>query len=188
MGRYTITKYYAYDRPWINPKRSKARRVLWVALRFLNNVAPYERCFPKESVWKGSMHFSADRALAKELISSRPDLEQELDHTASPDETYFATIYSRDRQRRGLPVTVTDFDSEMQGTHFIRKRRDRRSAVGRLLTTVDLRLLKPQDVSDALRSGALFARKCDLNVARAIRGSLSGRGTDRLGACQGSRA
>ena len=167
-GVRAVTKFYPYGIGWLNPKRGLLQRLWWRAFRILNARAPYARSLPELPLWKGSMFFLADRPLAERLIAQAPQLEPLLRFAHAPDEILFATVYARDRSERGLVVTETAVNAERQGTHFIPRRVAVRRALQWLRPPADDRRIEPDNIDAAMRSGALFARKCDLATAQRI--------------------
>jgi len=173
LDRYMVTKLYPYDVEALNPTRGPIRRLTWAALKFLIRVVPFELRVPRQPLWKGSMFFVADRELTARFLEDHPELERVFRYSQAPDEMFFTTIFGRYLEERSQPVPLTRFGDDVQGAHFIRKRLPKRSLLQKLTSSVDTRRLFPSDIPDALASGALFARKCDLEACKLIKLSHS---------------
>lgn len=169
-GEKAATGYFPYSVRWLNPRRGIPQRLLWAIYTRLMLALPFGRRLPKRGLWKGSMFFVADRRLAKLICDEATELGRYLRYAHAPDEIFSQTVYGRDREARGLPVSITSRMDELQGAHFIRQRGEKRTLLQRLTaSSPDSRSLLEADIPDALASGALFARKCSPHVVGQLR-------------------
>ncbi len=169
LGRSIVSRFYPYDIAWLNPHRGHWQHLLWSLYCRLNRRLGYRRRLDPIRLWKGSMFFVIDRELAGLALADQPRLDEALRYSHAPDEIFFSTLYAWQLERRGdIPRLVAESD-DLQGRHFIRKHGIRRSLWERLTRTPDDRRLRPEDIPDALASGALFARKCGLAVCRLLK-------------------
>lgn len=163
-----ISKLHFMDIGWLNPSAGKLRRQLRKLLDRTNALLPYN-VQHHGPVAKGSQWFCVTRHQAGRLISEGNRLAPEFARSFAPDETLFQTVWYRDRVAQGIPAPFIDHYAPVQGLHYIAARPPADLTLAdRLWRTVDLRRMTIEDVEPALRSGALFARKCTPEVVKAL--------------------
>lgn len=168
FGKDVLFSHYPYDVPALNPRRGTARRLIWAVYLRINRRVGRLWPMPAMPIWKGSMFFTADRAFAEEVMQEHRALHARLARAHAPDELFFTTVYRQWLARNGRALQLTPEADQRQGHHFIRRRPLQRSLLKRVFEAYDDRRLELADVSTALASDALFARKCDLQVSREL--------------------
>jgi len=169
LGRYVVTKFHPHDNRFLTPKASGLHARAWSAYKWLSARLPYERKLDLQDLWKGSQFFVIDRAYAEICVRPPADLVRALRYALAPDEILFVTMIVRHLQSTGTVIPTIPSSSERQGGHFILKRVPKRHGLwDRAFGLVDLRRLAVSDVDDAMASGAMFARKCSVEVSKKI--------------------
>ena len=170
-GGGTVNKYFFNDVALWNPSKGKMYHRLWSVYKKVNALLPYRRRLQYGQIWRGSVYFVMDRALATSCCALPPALVHDLKYALGPDEMAFATLYAEQAARTGGTVPLTSPDATLQALHYIRMRVPQRSEMSlrsRLFDMVDLRRLDESDIADADASGALFTRKCSLLVSQVL--------------------
>lgn len=176
LGRYVVTKYHPFDIKLTNPKNSAFNAFAWNIYKFVNNNIPYERKVEISDLWKGSQFFAIPRNVAMRFVEPQEKLVHALRFAMAPDEIFFTTLYVRWARDNDMPLLLTDPKDQNQNIHHIRKRKSRnRPLLQRIFVPIDLRVLDRADVGIAVQSGALFARKCSLEVSQEIKSLWSER-------------
>lgn len=165
--RNAVDKFHFMDVAALNPWRGKLRRQLWKLARGINSLLPYARSKPGLIV-KGSQWFHATRSEAEILLDERDGLSKRLRRSFAPDEMLFQTRWYRHQLALGRTPRFEDEDAPLQALHYIPQHPPRGSLLQQMRTDIDPRLLKQTDIEPALRSGALFARKCPPDVVDAL--------------------
>ena len=172
LGRYVVTKFHPHDNPFLSPATSRMHERLWNACKWIDDRLPYERKIDLRELWIGSQFFIIDREHGAACIDPPEALVHALRYALAPDEIFFTTIIQGRLRAEGADIATTAQSDPCQGGHFILKREPaRRGFWQRLFKRVDLRKLAISDVDDARASGAFFARKCSVEVSKAIRAS-----------------
>lgn len=170
FGRYVVTKYHPLDNSVFNPKTDAVRAFLWNIYKIINNILPYERKVDVKDLWKGSVYFLVNREVAELFCSEHKQLVSDLTYALATDEIFFATLYVRWAKQNGIDLQFTSPSSFIQGLHYIRKRNSKqRPLFQRLFLPIDLRVLDEENIQDAARSPALFARKCLPHISNELK-------------------
>lgn len=170
FGRYVVTKYHPLDSSVFNPKTDAVRAFLWNIYKIINNILPYERKVNVKDLWKGSVYFLVNREVAELFCSEHKQLVSDLTYALATDEIFFATLYVRWAKQNGVDLQLTSPSSFIQGLHYIRKRNSKqRPLFQRLFLPIDLRVLEEENIPDAARSPALFARKCLPHISNELK-------------------
>jgi hypothetical protein len=169
LGRHVVTKFHPHDNRFLVPTTSRMHERLWNLYKWIDGRLPYERKVDLRDLWKGSQFLVVDRACADACLRPPGALVRSLQYALAPDEIFFITMIVGHLKAMGMMIATTSPSASRQGAHYILKREpNRRSFRDRLFRRVDLRQMTTADVGDARASGALFVRKCSVDVSRAI--------------------
>lgn len=170
FGRYVVTKYHPLDVSWINPKKDAIRTFSWNIYKIINNLLPYERKIDVTDLWKGSVYFLANREVAELFCAEHKQLLNDLTYALATDEIFFATIYVHWARHKGVDIQFTSPSDRLQGLHYIRKKNSKnRPFLHRLFLPIDLRILDEDAADDAIKSPAMFTRKCRPHISNKIK-------------------
>lgn len=145
----SIDKRHFLDVEWLNPKNGLIGRLNFKLLSIINAILPYRR-YPPMVIAKGSQWFTATKKTIDVFLSNNIGLENFLSFSFAPDETFFQTIYFNHVNSFGADIQWRSQRDNFQASHYIAFHPD----------TKKFRAMDDQDVTAALASNALFARKC----------------------------
>lgn len=169
LGRFVVSKFHPYDIKILNPKNSIFHARAWNIYKKLIKNITIERKVSLSNLWKGSQFFAVTRSVAEQFAAPHPELKRIFQNTLAPDETYFSTIFVRYAQEKNIHFDLHSPASTDQVTHYIIKRvPSSRSIRQKLFQPVDLRKLTEKDISTAINSDCLFARKCSEDLSKKI--------------------
>lgn len=160
---FYVDKFYPKNLRYINPSKNKARRKLFNLLNTINRSLPYKKKL-NYSIAKGSQWFSVNREMANYILSQMDNVLPDFINTFAPDETFFQTIFWNSPNNNISACSLRSEGSTDQVTHYIANNSSQyRSLMNRIFYTIDYRSVSPLDVVSAMKTDALFVRKCSMN-------------------------